>query len=154
MNRREFMAGLGSAAAWSLAATAQQGDRVRGIGVLHGYDENDPEGKRRVSAFIQALAELGWTNGRNVRMDLRWGGGDINRIRALAQDLVGLQPDIIVTSGTATTAALQEETRTIPIVFGARERPRRQGPRPASRPPGREHHRLRRIRTLDGRQVA
>src|SRR5262249_27497662 len=70
-----------------------------------------------VSAFTQALAVLGWTDGRNVRIDLRWGGGDVNRIRAVAQELVGLQPDIIVTGGTPTTRAPQPETRTIPIVF-------------------------------------
>jgi putative ABC transport system substrate-binding protein len=80
-------------------------------------DENDPEGKRRYSAFAQALADLGWTDGRNVRMDLRWGAGDNNRIRALAQELVGLQPDIIVTNATPATIAVQQETRTIPIVF-------------------------------------
>ena len=68
-------------------------------------------------AFTQALADLGWTDGRNMRMDLRWGGGDINRIRVLAQELVGLQPDIILTAGTTSTAAIQRETRTIPIVF-------------------------------------
>jgi putative ABC transport system substrate-binding protein len=83
------------------------------------FDENDPVMKLRVSAFTHALADLGWTDGRNVRMDLRWGGGDINRIRALAQELVGAQPDIILASGTAPTVALQRETRTIPIVFSA-----------------------------------
>jgi putative ABC transport system substrate-binding protein len=117
MRRREFIAGLGSAAAWPVVARAQQPDRVRRIGVLSGGSENDPELKPRRSAFTQALAELGWIDGRNVRMDLRWGDGDINRIRALAQELVGLQPDIIVAGGTPTTAALQRETRTIPIVF-------------------------------------
>jgi putative ABC transport system substrate-binding protein len=80
-------------------------------------DENDPMVKTAASAFDQALADLGWTYGRNVWADTRWGGGDINRIRALAQELVGLQPDIIVTSGTPATAAVQRETRTIPIVF-------------------------------------
>ena len=119
MKRREFIAGLGSAAAWPVVARAQQGDRVRRIGVLMAGDENDPVGKTRVSAFTQALADLGWTDGRNVRMDLRWGGGDINRIRALAQELVGLQPDIILTSATPATVALQRETRTIPIVFAS-----------------------------------
>jgi putative ABC transport system substrate-binding protein len=89
---------------------------VRRIGVLMGLDENDPEGKLRLSGFIQALAGLGWTDGRNMRMELR-GGGDINRIRASAQELVGLQPDIIVKSNTPATAAVQRETRTIPIVF-------------------------------------
>jgi putative ABC transport system substrate-binding protein len=90
---------------------------MRRIGVLMAYDENDPEGKLRYSAFTQALASLGWADGRNVRTDLRWAGDDINRIRALAQELVGLQPDIILTSSTPATVALQRETRTIPIVF-------------------------------------
>jgi putative ABC transport system substrate-binding protein len=89
---------------------------VRRIGVLMQYDENDPEGKVRYSAFTQALAGLGWTDGRNARTDVRWGRGDINRIRALARELVGLQPDIILTGGTPPTVALQRETRTIPIV--------------------------------------
>ena len=95
MNRREFIAGLGSAVAWPTMARAQQGDRVRRVGVLIPYDENDPFSKPRFSAFTQALAGLGWTDGRNLRMDLRWGGDDTNRVRVLAQELVGLQPDII-----------------------------------------------------------
>jgi len=115
--RREFITLLGGAAAWPLAARAQQGDRVRRIGLLMGTDENDPLEKARISAFTQAFADLGWTGARNVRMDLRWGGGDTNRIRALAQELVGLQPDIILTDGATATVALQRETRTIPIVF-------------------------------------
>jgi putative ABC transport system substrate-binding protein len=119
MKRRAFVTLLGGAAAWPLAARAQQPERVRRIGVLIGGDENDPVYKSRVSAFTQALADLGWTDGRNVRMDLRGGGGDANRIRAFAQELVGLQPDIIVTNGTTPTLALQRETRTIPIVFGS-----------------------------------
>jgi putative tryptophan/tyrosine transport system substrate-binding protein len=116
VRRREFIAGI-TAVAWPAAARAQQGDRVRRIGVLIGFDENDPEWKPRYSAFTQALADLGWTDGRNVRIDVRWAGGEINRIRALAQELVGLQPDIIVTDSTPATLALQRETRTIPIVF-------------------------------------
>src|SRR6516225_2794540 len=119
MRRREFIAGLGSAAAWPLAARAQQPDRVRRIGVVMVGDESDPMTKARVSAFTQALADLGWTDGRNVRMDLRWGvgGADIDRIRTLAQELVGLQPDIILQNGTAATVAVQRETGAIPIVF-------------------------------------
>src|SRR5262245_12736738 len=118
MNKREFISLLGGAAvAWPSAARAQQGERVRHIGVLMPYDENDPEGNRRYSAFIQALAELGWTDGRNVRMDLRWGGSDTNRIRALAQELVGLRPDVILTNTTPAIVALQRETQTIPVVF-------------------------------------
>jgi putative ABC transport system substrate-binding protein len=116
MKRRTFIAGLGSAAAWPLVARAQQGDRVRRIGMLWPGDENDPPSKTWVSAFTQALAGLGWSDGRNVRMDVRWGGGDANRIRALAQELVGLQPDIIVTATVRATDALQRGTRTIPIV--------------------------------------
>ena len=85
MRRREFITLLGGAAAWPLAARAQQGDRVRRIGYLDAGDENDPLAKPDFSAFTQALAGLGWTDGSNVRMDLRWGGADINRIRALAQ---------------------------------------------------------------------
>jgi putative ABC transport system substrate-binding protein len=117
VRRREFIAGLAGAAAWPLAARAQQGDRVRRIGVLTGSDENDPAAKPTVSAFTQPLADLGWIDGRNVRMEFRWGGGDTNRMRPLAQELVGLQPDIIVTGTTTATAALQRLTRTIPIVF-------------------------------------
>jgi putative ABC transport system substrate-binding protein len=116
MKRRTFIAGLGSAAAWPVVARAQQGERTRRIGVLISGDENDPRYKRIVSAFTQALAGLGWTDGRNLRMDLRWGTG-INRVGALAQELVGLQPDILVTSNTPATVAVQRETRTIPIVF-------------------------------------
>jgi putative ABC transport system substrate-binding protein len=119
MRRREFIAGLGGAVAWPLAAFAQQAERVRRIGVLMGLDENAPLAEARVSALIQALAAFGWTDGSNVRMDLRLAGGDINRIRALAQELVGLQPDIIVTSTTPVTVAVQRETRTIPIVFAS-----------------------------------
>jgi putative ABC transport system substrate-binding protein len=117
MMRREFIAGLSSAALWSVVARAQQGDRMRRIGVLMSGNESDSLRKSSVSAFTQALAGLGWTDGRNVRIELRWYGDDINRIPALAQELVGLQPDIIVTSSTPPTVALQRETRTIPIVF-------------------------------------
>ena len=119
MRRREFITFVGGAVTWPLATHAQQGERMRRIGVLMPWDENDPEGKLRYSAFTQGLVDLGWTDGRNVRMDLRWAGGEINRIRALAQELVGLQPDIILTSATAATVALQRETRTIPIVFAS-----------------------------------
>jgi putative ABC transport system substrate-binding protein len=117
MIRREFITLLGGTAVSPLAVRAQQSERMRRIGVLIGGDENDPEPKRRYSAFTQALADLGWTDGRNARIDLRWGGGDINRSRAFAQELVGLQPDIIVTAGTPATVAVQRETQTIPIVF-------------------------------------
>src|SRR6516162_6735173 len=116
MRRRDFIAGLGAAVS-PLAARAQQSDRMRRIGVLMPWDENDPLWPSRLTSFTQALADLGWTDGRNVRMELRWAGSDINRIRALARELVGLQPDIIVPAGTPATVALQRETRTIPIVI-------------------------------------
>jgi putative ABC transport system substrate-binding protein len=119
MRRREFIAGLGGAVAWPLAAWAQQGERVRRIGVLMPGDENDPALKPYVSAFTQALADLGWTDGRNVLMDLRWGALDVDRTQTLAHELVGLQPDIIVASTTPATATLQRLTRTIPIVFAS-----------------------------------
>jgi ABC-type uncharacterized transport system substrate-binding protein len=109
IGRRELIVTLGGAvAAWPLASRAQQSDRVRRIGALV------PGG---IFAFRQALADLGWTEGRNVGIELRSYGDDTNRIRALAQELVGLQPDIIVTQGTPATVAVQQETRTIPIVF-------------------------------------
>ena len=117
IRRRDFNTLLCGAAAWPLAAWAQEGNRVRRIGVLVGGDENDPQQRRRYSAFAQALAGLGWTDGRNLVMDLRWFGDAANRIPGLAQELVGLQPDIILVNGTPATVALQRETRTIPIVF-------------------------------------
>jgi putative ABC transport system substrate-binding protein len=116
MRRREFIAGLG-AAAWPFAARAQPSDRVRGIGVLIGNAENDPEAKTWLAAFTQGLAESGWTDGRNARMDVRWGAGSVSRIRMLAKELVDRQPEIILASGTAVTAALRQETQTISIVF-------------------------------------
>jgi putative tryptophan/tyrosine transport system substrate-binding protein len=119
VKRRTFIAGLVSAAAWPVMARAQPGHRVRRIGVLMQLNENDPLSKSIVSALIQTLADLGWTADRNVRMEFRWAGGDIDRMRALAQELVGLQPDIIVPYGAPVTLAVQRETRTVPIVFAS-----------------------------------
>ena len=136
IRRREFIAGLGGAAAWPIAARAQQSNRMRRIGVLRSGDEDDPGSKTNASAFTQALADLGWTDGRNVRMDVRWAGGDINRVRALAQELVGLQPDVIVTGTTAATVAVQRETRTIPIVFATVADPVASGIVPRLNQPG------------------
>jgi putative ABC transport system substrate-binding protein len=117
LKRREFVTlAAGAAAAWPLAARARRGDRVRRIGVLMWLDENDPGAKADLSAFTQALSDLGWTDGRNIRMDVRWHGDNTNRIPALAQELVGLQPDVIMASGTA-VVPLQQATQTIPIVF-------------------------------------
>jgi putative ABC transport system substrate-binding protein len=118
MRRRDFVTLLGGlAVAWPLAARAQQADAMRRIGVLMAGDEDDPVQKALLSAFTQALAGSGWVDGRNIRMDVRWGRGDINRMRARAKELVDLQPDVILSNTTPATAALQRETRTIPIVF-------------------------------------
>ena len=117
MQRREFVTLLGGAAAWPLAARAQQAERVRRIGVLMNTAADDPEGQARKTAFVQALQQFGWTDGRNVRIDYRWGGGDPDRVRRYTAELVALAPDVIlVTSGSA-LAALQNATRTVPIVF-------------------------------------
>jgi putative ABC transport system substrate-binding protein len=118
MQRREFIAGLGSAAAaWPAVARAQQPDRMRRIGVLMGNDETDPEAMARLAGFTRGLADLGWTDRRNVRMDVRWAAGNIDRTRMFAKELVDLQVEIILANGTPVTAALQRDTRTIPIVF-------------------------------------
>jgi putative tryptophan/tyrosine transport system substrate-binding protein len=116
MRRREFITLFGGAASWPLAARAQQPERMRLIGVLMSVEEN-AEGKTELSAFTQGLAESGWTDGRNLRMEVRWGGGDVDRTRTFAKELVALQPDVILAQGTPGTAALQRETRTIPVVF-------------------------------------
>ncbi len=102
---------------WPRAASAQKPGGVRRIGVLLSVAESDPEGKAQLSGFTLGLAELGWIDGRNLRMEVRWGGGDVDQIRTFAKELVALQPDLIVAQGTPVTAALQRETRTIPIVF-------------------------------------
>jgi putative tryptophan/tyrosine transport system substrate-binding protein len=117
MKRRDFIAGFGGAVAWPLAARAQQGERVRRVGVLMGWDESDSAAQVWFSAFMQGLSELGWIGGRNARMDIRWSGDRRDTMRALAKELVGLRPDVILAGGTPVTAAVQRETRTIPIVF-------------------------------------
>src|SRR4029077_20314718 len=118
MQRRQFIMLIGGAAVTRpLAAHAQQPERMRLIGVLMSVEENDPEGKTELSRFTQGLAESGGPDGRLLRMEGRWGGGDVNRTRTFAKELVALQPDVILAQGTPGTAALQRETRTIPVVF-------------------------------------
>src|SRR5262245_35732953 len=119
LKRREFITLLGStAAAWPLAARAQQGERLRRIGVLtSGALSDDPDGQARNAAFLQGLRQLGWIDGRNTRLDYRWGGGDADNMRNYAAELVALAPDVIVASGTATVAPLLQATRAMPIVF-------------------------------------
>jgi putative ABC transport system substrate-binding protein len=118
MRRRKFITLVGGAAvAWPLAARAQQRDAVRRIGVLMSWDESDPVIKTFLSGFMQGLAELGWTDGGNVRVEVRWAGGNVDRLRMFAKELVDLQPDVILATSTPSTAALQQATPTIPIVF-------------------------------------
>jgi putative ABC transport system substrate-binding protein len=117
IGRREFITLLGAAAAWPLAARAQQSDRMRRIGIITTFNENNFEAKAYLSAFTHGLTELGWTPDRNLRMDIRWTGGSVDRMRAYAKELVDLQPEVILAESTPPTAMLQRETRTIPIVF-------------------------------------
>jgi putative ABC transport system substrate-binding protein len=118
LKRRDFIALLGGAAAWPLAARAQPPGPMRRIGVLMGYPESDREARARFTAFREGLQKLGWAEGRNIRIDMRWGTpGDMAAIQRLAKELVALQPDLILSHVTPTTAALLQETRTIPIIF-------------------------------------
>ena len=118
MRRREFITLLGgAAAAWPLAARAQRGDRVRRIGMLTPLQADDQENQTRNAAFLQALQDLGWTVGRNIRIDYRWGAGSAEFYRKQVTDLVGLAPDVIVTNGTSTIGPALQTTRTVPIVF-------------------------------------
>ena len=117
MRRREFITLLGGAAAWPLAAAAQERDRVRRIGVLIHLSESQPAGQQYVAAFRQGLKELGWTDGGNVRIDVRWIAGDTERLRSYAAELVALAPDVVLASYTPGVLALQRTSRSVPIVF-------------------------------------
>jgi putative ABC transport system substrate-binding protein len=116
LKRREFMT-LMAAAAWPLGVWAQQSDRVRRIGVLVALLESDPEAQRRMSVLRDGLEKLGWNDGRNVKIDVRWGGGDAERLRVSAGELVGSNPDVIVAAATPALELLKQATQTIPIVF-------------------------------------
>jgi putative ABC transport system substrate-binding protein len=118
IGRRELLAALGgAAAAWPLAARAQQSERMRRVGVLNYLAADDPDSSPRVAAFAQALQGLGWLDGRNIQIDYRWGGGDLDRSRRYATELVDLAPDVILVSSGSALAVLQNVTRTVPIVF-------------------------------------
>ena len=117
MKRRAFIAALGGAAAWPLAAQAQQNERVRRIGLLMNFPEADTEGNARLVAFLQRMRELGWSDGHNLKLEARWSGADIDRMRTFAREIVVQQPDLIVAVGTPATSAVMRETSTIPIVF-------------------------------------
>ena len=118
MRRREFITLLsGAAVAWPLAARAQQADRMRRIGVLMHLAADDPEGQRRVAAFLQGLQEAGWAVRRNMDIDMRWAAREADRYRRYAMEIVALTPDVIVTSAPPSIRAMQQATRTVPIVF-------------------------------------
>ncbi len=117
LRRRDFITLLGGAAPWPLAARAQQGERVRRIGVLMSLTSGDLDGQARHSAFLQGLQRSGWTDGRNIRIEQRWGGGDAENFRKYAAELVELAPEVILASGTVTVAPLLRATRNVPIVF-------------------------------------
>jgi len=117
MRRREFVTLVAGAAAWPIAGRAQQSDRMRRIGVLMNVVQDDAGGPAEVMALRQGLTELGWIEGRNIHVDFRWPGGDIERAQTFAKELVGLRPDVLIGRSTPTTAALKRETGTIPIIF-------------------------------------
>ena len=120
MRRRDFIALLGgAAAAWPLRARAEEPDRVRRVGVLNAFAEADPQQHAWQGAFRSCLTELGWSDGRNVRVDYRWAAGNADQLQSLAAELVGMKPDVLIAIGTPATAALQAQTRSIPIVFAA-----------------------------------
>jgi putative tryptophan/tyrosine transport system substrate-binding protein len=117
IKRRTFFPLVAGAAAWPLAARAQSRDSIRRIGVLMQYADGDPEGRSRLDAFMRGLAELGWESGRSARIEVRWGGGDVERTRIFAQELVALAPDVILASASTSVAPLQQATRVVPVVF-------------------------------------
>ena len=117
IRRREFIAGLGGAAVWQLAALAQQPDRMRRVGCLYAFAGSDPIVQARVAVFREGLAQLGWTE-RNVRIEERFAGGDADQMQAYAAELVGSALEVIVANSTPVLAALKQATRTIPIVSG------------------------------------
>jgi putative tryptophan/tyrosine transport system substrate-binding protein len=127
MKRRYFIAGIASAAAWPMMARAQHLERVRRVGVLMNVVQDDPGGPADVTAFRRGLTELGWIEGRNIDVEFRWPGGDIERIQTFAKELVGLRPDVLVGRSTPATAALKQETSTIPIIFVNAPEPVEQG---------------------------
>src|SRR5262249_33811130 len=117
VKRRDFIALIGAAAAWPLAARAQQGGGIRRIGVLMAFAESDREAQSWVTAFREELSKLGWTEGGNIEIDTRWATADVESMQRFAKEFVALRPDFILTSSTPATAAMLQQTRTIPIIF-------------------------------------
>jgi hypothetical protein len=154
MKRREFITLLGGGAAWPLAARVQQPDRLRRIGVLTGGDEADAEYQARFAVFRQALQQLGWTEGYNIRFDFRFGSsGDSDLARRYARELIALAPDVILPSGSPNVRALQQATRTVPIVFVNVPDPVRAGPCHKLRTARWQYHRLPAVRIRHEREI-
>ena len=157
MRRRDFITLVGSVGAWLLApnrAIAQLSDRVRRIAVLSGFAATDPEAQARIAALQQGLKELGWTEGRNLSIEFRWGPGGADQMRAFARELIDLKPDLIVGMTTPAVAALVQETNTIPILFVNivdSTRPRLRLQHGAT---WRQRHRIPQFRILDGGKMA
>jgi putative tryptophan/tyrosine transport system substrate-binding protein len=137
VKRREFITLLGGAAAWPLAARAQQPQQMRRIGVLMGWNETDREAQSNLAAFVQALQQLGWTDGRNMRIDYRWSNGDVNRMQISSKELVGSAPNAILAHTTPVTAALQRENADGPDRICSCLRPGGRGFRRQPAPPRR-----------------
>ena len=140
--RRKFVAALSGAVAWPLTARAQQADRMRRVAVLNGSSVDDTQGQADVAAFLQGLQQLGWTEGRNVHIETRWGGGNPADLRKYAADLVAFAPDVILAGGAASVGPLIEATRTVPIVFAIVPDPVGAGYVEKSRAAGGQRHRL------------
>ena len=154
MRRRDFITLLGGAAAtWPRVVSGQQPERMRHIAVLMGYDENDPEAQKRFAAFKSSLGTLRLIEGRNLRIDLRWTGGNADRAVTFAKELVALHPEVILANTTPVTAAVQRETKTIPVVFTVVSDPVGSGFVESLPRPGRQYHRLHQSRSVTGREM-
>src|SRR5262249_9581483 len=153
MRRREFITLLGGTAIWPVVARAQQGDRLRRVGVLLSYLEGDAQVQTWTQALETSLQELGWTIGRNIQLDYRWAGPNPDRLRAAAEELVRLSPNILVPVATPALIAAQHATGSIPIVFANVGDPVGQGLIASFSRPGGKHHRVWSFRFFDGREM-
>ena len=151
MKRREFITLLTGAAAWPLAARAQQGERMRRIGVLMNSTATDATWQSYVAGFVEALRQLGWTEGQNLRVDLRWNAGDAALARIYAAQLIGLMPDVILADATLNLTVVQQATFTLPVVFVQVSDPVAQGFVASLTRPGGQYHRIFAVRVLNRR---
>ena len=151
--RREFITLIGAAAAWPVAARAQQPDRMRRIGMLVGLPEGDPEGEKWVQAFLRGMSQLGWRLGTNFQLDVRWVATDFDRTQAIAKELVQSRPDLIQVTSTPATTAIMRETQTIPVVFASVSDPIGAGFIQTLTRPGRKCDRICKHRSVTRREV-